>query len=134
MSSNGTTLTAAQRANFKVTLERTMEGARHMLRALGFAADAGTERASGNCPHCGKALDAEPDEPKDDAAKDGPKDEPAADQAKTAAAEAFGWGRAIARDNACQTRGPAQASCTLTQTPTELRRGAQPRRQNQREP
>src|SRR3546814_12325194 len=108
MSSNGTTLTAAQRANFKVTLERTMEGARHMLRALGFAADAGTEPASGNCPHCGKALDAEPDEPKDEPAKDGPKDEPAADQAQQSSADAFRWGKAIARANAGPTARPPQ--------------------------
>lgn len=99
MTGKETTLTPVQRATFKTNIERTMESGRQMLRALGFAADAEPEPATGTCPHCGKDLDVKPDEPKDD---EPAKDEPAADQAKEPAADAFGWGKVIARANAGQ--------------------------------
>ena len=93
-------LTNAQDMNLQTAMTQASGGLNMARRILSEAmpSDDEDESATGACPHCGKDLDVKPDEPKDD---EPAKDEPA-DQAKEPAANAFGWGKAIARANAGQ--------------------------------
>lgn len=103
----GKKLTGVQAMNLQAALTQLTGGLNSARRILSNTEPTDEDdEPTGSCPHCGKALDANPDEPKDDEpAKDGPKDEPEEDQAASPAADAFGWGKAVAKVNAAATKG-----------------------------